>query len=252
MPAHDWTLVESGIFHAFHTAWIGQIQSALNAGLLPKGYYALGEQHAGRTISDLLTLHASPAEHSPELSRPLIDSGGTAVAEAPPKVLRRQSIEPSYLARRRTLSIRHVSQHRLIAMIEIVSPGNKDRERHIDEFTEKAVAALESGIHLLIVDLFPPGSFDPHGLHEIICRKLEPFDETYDLPDGKPLTLAAYTAGPRVEAYLDHLAVGDSLTEMPLFLNPDRYVNVPLESTYQAAYDGMPEFWRDVIEGRTE
>lgn len=39
--------------------------------------------------------------------------------------------------------------------------------------------------------------------------------------------------------------------EMPLFVRPDRYVNVPLEPTYQAAYRGMPAFWRAVLEGRT-
>jgi hypothetical protein len=53
-----------------------------------------------------------------------------------------------------------------------------------------------------------------------------------------------------VDVYLEHLAVGGVLPEMPLFLRPDRYVNVPLEATYQAAYGGMPAFWRDVLEGR--
>jgi hypothetical protein len=37
---------------------------------------------------------------------------------------------------------------------------------------------------------------------------------------------------------------------MPLFLNPDRHVDLPLESTYQAAYHGMPSFWRGVLEGK--
>jgi hypothetical protein len=37
---------------------------------------------------------------------------------------------------------------------------------------------------------------------------------------------------------------------MPLFLHSDRYINVPLESTYLASYRGMPAFWRDVLEGR--
>jgi len=36
---------------------------------------------------------------------------------------------------------------------------------------------------------------------------------------------------------------------MPLFLAPDRYVDVPLEATYQAAHSGMPAFWRNVLEG---
>jgi hypothetical protein len=36
---------------------------------------------------------------------------------------------------------------------------------------------------------------------------------------------------------------------MPLFLPPDRYINVPLEPTYQAAYSGVPGFWRNELEG---
>ena len=59
MPVHNWTRVEAGIFHAFHTSWMGRIQDALNEGLLPRGYYALAEQHVGRPITDVLTLHAS-------------------------------------------------------------------------------------------------------------------------------------------------------------------------------------------------
>lgn len=31
---------------------------------------------------------------------------------------------------------------------------------------------------------------------------------------------------------------------------PDRDINVPLEATYQAAFHGLPSFWRDVLEGR--
>jgi hypothetical protein len=62
MPVHDWKRVDAGIFHDFHTVRIGQLRTALNSGLLPKGYYALAEQHASRSIADVLTLHASPAE----------------------------------------------------------------------------------------------------------------------------------------------------------------------------------------------
>jgi hypothetical protein len=35
---------------------------------------------------------------------------------------------------------------------------------------------------------------------------------------------------------------------MPLFLASDRYINVPLESTYHGAWQGVPERWRWVIE----
>lgn len=44
------------------------------------------------------------------------------------------------------------------------------------------------------------------------------------------------------------MAVGDVLPEMPLFLEVDRYVPVPLEATYRAAFDAVPRRWRDVLE----
>jgi hypothetical protein len=249
MPVHDWTRVEDGIFHDFHTVWIGAIRNALNEGLLPPGYYSLAEQHVGRPITDILTLHASPAPPRPPLPPPP-DTGGTALTEAPPRARRRHTLEATALARRRSLAIRHVSGHRLVALLEIVSPANKGRARHVEDFAAKAVDTLDAGVHLLVVNLFPPGPQGPYGIHGAIRQRLEQSDEPYDLPAGEPLTLAAYAAGPRIEVFLEHLAVGAELPEMALFLRPDRYVNVPLAATYQAAYRGMPAFWRDVLEGR--
>ena len=46
---------------------------------------------------------------------------------------------------------------------------------------------------------------------------------------------------------LADVTVGDALPDMPLFLTPDVYVPVPLEATYQSAWDGMPAYWRDVL-----
>ncbi len=65
MPVHDWTRVDAGIFHAFHFGWLTHLSEALNGGLLPEGFYALAEQHAGRTIPDILTLHASAPSLAP-------------------------------------------------------------------------------------------------------------------------------------------------------------------------------------------
>ena len=245
MPVHDWSRVEPGIFHDFHTAWIAALRSSLNEGLLPSGYYALAEQHAGQHIPDLLTLHASPAALEPLPPLPQ-DAGGTAVAEAPPRVRRRQVIDPAGL--RRTLAIRHVSGHRLIALVEILSPANKDRAKRVEEFVNKVLAALSCGIHVLVIDLFPPGPHDPRGIHGALLDDAERAADPYDLPTDAPLTLAGYSAGPPIEAYLEHPAFGDPLPPMPLFLSSERYIDVPLEETYQIAYRGMPAFWREVLE----
>ncbi len=146
------------------------------------------------------------------------------------------------------LAIRRVSGHRLVALLEIVAPANKDRTRHVEEFASKVLSALRAGVHVLLVDLFSPGADDPEGLHGVLARELQDSDERYDLPADEPLTLASYVADAPVDAYLEHAAVCAALPEMPLFLNPDRYVNVPLGPTYQAAYRGFPAFWRDVLE----
>ncbi|MFI5378992.1 MAG: DUF4058 family protein [Tepidisphaerales bacterium] len=147
MPVHDWTRVEAGICHAFHAAWPPAIQRALNAGLLPRGYYALAEQVAGRRVADMLTLHAGPPAEFPAQQPLPPATGGIAVAEAPPHVQRRQTVEAEALARRRALAIRHISGHRLVALLEIVSPGNKDRPASVEEFAGKAVEALDVGVH---------------------------------------------------------------------------------------------------------
>ncbi len=244
MPVHDWTRVDAGTFHGFHTAWVTHISEAMNNGLLPSGYYAMPEQWAGGLIADVLTLQA-PDQPTP---RPETGGGGVAVAQTPPKVRRKLSLSPEAAARaaRRTLVIRHVSGHRVVALIEIVSSAHKDRPGHIEEFADKAEGALCRGIYVLVVDLFPPGPHDPQGMHGAIWDRFD--KEPYILPPDEPLALASYIVDVRPEAYLEHLAVGSPLIEMPLFLNPDRYINVPLEPTYMAAYRGMPAFWRDRLE----
>ena len=66
MPIHDWTKVGAGIFHDFHQTWIIEIKRALNAGLLPAGYYALAEQIAGGLGPDVLALEAAGGPVGPE------------------------------------------------------------------------------------------------------------------------------------------------------------------------------------------
>jgi len=76
----------------------------------------------------------------------------------------------------------------------------------------------------------------------------------YDPPADRPLTLVSYAWDGEEEepkAYLEPVSVGQTLIDMPLFLTPERYINVPLEPTYRAAYQGMPEFWRDILERGT-
>ena len=251
MAIHDWTRVYSGTFHDFHARWITHLAESLNESLLPPEYFALSEQHAGAAVADVLTLSTLDDASSRSSRAPNGNGSTLAVAEAPPKVELHMTADAEhyYHLARRTLAIRHRSSRRLVAMIEILSPGNKDSQRHLDQFVEKAVAALQHEIHLLIIDLFPPGSFDPRGIHGAIWEAIG--EKLYQPPSQKPLTLAAYVAEQLPQAYVQPLAVGDALIEMPLFLEYDRYVPMPLEPNYSRAYRGVPAVLKDILEGRS-
>ena len=136
MPIHDWTRVEACIFHAFHQTWLVDIARALNRGLLPSDYYALAERKAEGADPDGLD------------------------SDVP---------EPTYYANKaKAVVIRHTSDHRVIAMLEIVSPGNKNNRNGLRSFVTKAIEMLRAGVHLLIVDLLPPGPRDLQGIHQLL------------------------------------------------------------------------------------
>ena len=241
MPIHDWMRVDAGTFHAFHTRWISEIMGVLNEGLLPPGYYALAEQVATRMQTDVLTLRA-PLPALPQDP----GTGGVTVAAAPPSAQLIARPDPSRKPRRssrrgRHLVVRHISGHQVVALIEIVSPSNKDRKQHVRDLAEKVARSLEAGVHVLLLDLLPPGPHDPGGLHGAVWTYFD--TAAYEPPADSPLAMVSYVWGGS-----EPTAVGRALLDRPLFLTAQRYVNVPLEATYQAAYRGMPQFWREILE----
>jgi hypothetical protein len=248
MPIHDWTRVSSGIFHHFHSRWISAIGDALNKGVLPEGYYALAEQIAGEIGPDVLALESS------QRSRDLIEDGASGILvldEAPPQVSIVSEVDEIdlYAIRQNALVIRHSSDHTVVAILEIVSEGNKARRPGLERFVRKAISALAEEIHLLVIDLHPPGKYDPEGIHGAIWGELTGMP--FAAPPGKPLTLASYYGIQPFKAYVEPIAVGAALPDMPLFLAYRRYINVPLEKTYLEAYAGVPKEWRHVLEGKS-
>jgi len=248
MPMHDWTRVSAGSFHTFHTAWITEIARALNNGVLPNGFYAESELVAGQTGPDVLTLDADPDWTVKGRTHELESAGATAAVAAPPNVSVTQvaSEQEVYAEKRNRLVIRHSSGDDLIAYIEIVSSGNKSRRRALDRFLDKACSAIEQGIHLLVVDPYPPGTLDPSGIHGAIWNEIDP-SAPFHFPDARRLTLASYCAARPPQAYVEPLAIGMVLPGMALFLDSRWYVTVPLESTYCAAWEAIPVRWRRVL-----
>lgn len=230
MPIHDWTQVYEGLFHDFHQSWSIHIKNALNAGLLPQDMSAMVERSKSIKVTKVLA----------------IPSGGTLLLEPPVAQIVRKSTKETYADSANRIVIKH-KIGRTVAVIEIVSPGNKSSKQAFQEFLEKSVAFIREGIHLLVIDVFPPTKRDPFGVHRAIWENFEDEDDEFVFPVGKNLILASYHASRLKEAYVEPVAVGDTLPDMPLFLVAGYHVNVPLETTYQTTWDVMPKSMQDYV-----
>lgn len=215
---------------------------ALNAGVLPPDYFALVEQRVQGPIPDILTLELAPTSEGPTTS-----TGGTAVVSAPPRTRLVQRAEAEVYARKADrLTVRH-RHGKVVAVVEIVSPGNKGSKAEFRTFVQKSVELIRQGVNLLVIDLFPPGKRDPQGVHKAIWDEFH--EEELQLPPGKSLTVASYDAGldgDRV-AYVDFVAVGDPLPDSPLFLKPEVYVQAPLEKTYLTTWHVFPNALKGLL-----
>jgi hypothetical protein len=234
MPVHDWTRVDAGLFHHFHQRWSVSICDALNAGALPREFFAMVEQNIRGPIPDILTLQLASDKDMPDDDAP----GGAAVVTAPPRTrVTKKAEADSYLQKTNRVTVRH-RHGKVVAVIEIVSPGNKGSRSAFRTFVEKSTELVLQGIHLLVIDLFPRGPRDPDGIAKALWDEfvVEDFEQ---FPD-KPLTLISIDAGFERAMHVEPIALGDVLLDMPLFLKPATYIHAPLESTYQEAWRLFP------------
>ena len=119
MPVHDWTRVDAGLFHAFHQGWIVSLCNALNAQGLPPDFYALAEPSMPGAIPDALTLQLAPGAGPPAGPSPAV-----AVADR--------------------VTVRH-RHGQVVAVIEIVSPGNKGSNSELRAFVATTADLIQQG-----------------------------------------------------------------------------------------------------------
>jgi hypothetical protein len=72
-------------------------------------------------------------------------------------------------------------------------------------------------------------------------------DQPFEVPPGKPLTVASYIGGDIPTAYVESIGVGDPLPSLPIFLSQTRYIPAPLEETYLQAWAVFPALLKELI-----
>lgn len=225
-------LSERRPWESFHTTWASALADALNEGVLPPGYIALEQVHPGAALEiDVAAFTDSPASPSP-------DGGGTATVPrtvwtpaAAPMVF------PAAFPPSATVEILSTEGGRtLVAAIELVRPGNKDRATNRRMFAAKCVTYLCRGVGLVVVDVVASRQGNLH--NELADMLL--LDVAFRMPAGQSLYAVAYRPlrdgdAEKVEAWPTVLAIGQPLPKVPLSLGAEWCVSVDLEESYREA-----------------
>jgi hypothetical protein len=199
----------------------------LNQGVLPSGFQARPTEFIVGIEPDVLLLQAAdqPETIQPIRQQPALAEATQTAVLPPPTELPIVGVYSAY------------DTSRLVSVIELVSPGNKDRPEAVQAFVEKVLFLLQDGVHVMVVDVISLPQMPMRrpilkrlGLDEAEARNDHLYFSSYcSLPGGEPRPHLS------VREWAYEAAVGQSLPSLPLFLYTDQlWVTVELETTYQA------------------
>jgi hypothetical protein len=123
---------------------------------------------------------------------------------------------------------------RLVAAVEIVSPGNKDRPEARRVFVATCAALLKQQVSVAIVDLVTTRQFN---LYADLLELIGQTDPSL-APEAPPLYAAACRWGPGAESWplqtwAHPLSIGQPLPTLPLWLPDNLAVPLELEASYE-------------------
>ena len=204
-----------------HGMWPARIVLQLRT-VLPKGYVAGPKIHAGSQVEiDVATFEQDDASR---LSSSAGDGGVAVETEVPDYDEYEVRIYDAERGRQ------------LVAAIELVSPGNKDRPEKRNAFVGKCATLLQKGVAVSIVDVVTPRQFN---LYAELLQFLGQTDPTL----GEPLPhLYAVSCRWRpqdkrmlLQTWSHTLTLGQPLPTLPLWLTGKLAVPLDLEQGYEQA-----------------
>lgn len=142
-------------------------------------------------------------------------------------------VSPAFFPDRYEVRVyREFGGRQLVAVVEFMSPGNKDTETARRAFAARVVSHLHDGVCVAVVDVVAGLRV---GVHGEVIRMLRAGDELRPPAEG----LSAVTYRPvirhgraEIDLWAFTFAVGDPLPTVPLRLIADHFVPVELERTY--------------------
>jgi hypothetical protein len=219
-------------WEGFHSAWANMLVGQLNHGVLPRGFVAEAHIKLGVHVEgDVVTFEQEVGAEK------AAGKGGTAVY-APPRPAITLPLDWADLELFEIQVHDEDSAALLAAVIEFISPGNKDRLGTRQAFATKCASYLQNGVAVMIVDIVTARRANLHT--ELLTLLGHP-------PQGNGhsvgrLYAVSYRVVPqkkkvRLESWPETLTLGAELPTLPLWLATDCAVPVDLEKSYLAACD---------------
>jgi hypothetical protein len=227
MPLHDWAKMEG--WNEIHQYWIVALSDHLRE-RLPPGYRV----YVGTTPVAAAGVSRVPdPEGHPDLSVRRWDVPPGQPTD--PSGFARPDLETTVAVLETELAAFVEHRGRIVAVAELVSPGNKDRPARRDLYAGRYRGYLMNGTNLLLVDVHArPGGFS---FHDRIATDLGL--TTAAMPSPQAVSFCVGDIGPtggrELSLWRRPLTVGQALPVLPLPLQPNLAVPVELEPTYAAS-----------------
>jgi hypothetical protein len=220
-------------WESFHSSWATKLADALTERWLPPNYIAEEHAHMGPSVEIDVGTFERPVPGTEQEGTGAVATVGTMVWTPPAADGVLPAVFPD------TFEVRVLGTDtgpKLVAAIELISPGNKDRPAERRAFATMCASYLYQGISVIIVDIVTSRRSN---LHNEILGIMET-QGGLELPVEQHLYAVAYRPlrhGPSdtIEVWRSPLALGQVLPTLPLGLRADLAVAVDFEATYAEA-----------------
>jgi hypothetical protein len=226
-------LKDDARWNSFHSNWATRIADQLSEAL-PDDFRA--EEHAkasGGVEIDVASYRRPEVVDRNGSPDPNLTPEELASWVPPPPVGTMPALFPD------TFEVRVIQlsgARQLVAAIELVSPGNKDRDEVRRAFATKVASYLHDGISIVVIDVVTDRRAN---LHNETMRLIGGSDDLL-LPTEADLYAVAYRPAirqrqPVIDLWTATFSVGESLPTLPLRLTGELFVPVDFEASYTEA-----------------
>jgi len=224
-PHHHW--------ESFHSNWATRIADVI-AAVLPPEFQVEEHTHAGPGFEiDVATYESEPGRAANGAAGVAVATrSAPAYAPPAPDAAMAAAFPDTFEVR----VFRTTAGLTLVGVIELVSPGNKDRPEERRAFAAKCASYLAQGVSLIVVDVVTSRRAN---LHNDVMRLMEASPDL-DLPAENTLYAVAYRPVRRegreeIDLWRRRLELAAPLPTLPLRLTGDQFIAVDLEAAYLEA-----------------